>query len=807
VRTVLEAYDPTAATPAGPADEDRYLSLATAHGWNKDSIYQWDAGGAVWVETVPDLGMATFVTGGIIFAGQTVAWNGTEWVNTGFANDHGGLVGLADDDHLQYVKVTGRAGDVVTMPNTTASTTPANGCLVLGGGLGVGKAVNAAGKITTTDATASTSTTTGSIISAGGMGLGGAINLPSGSASMMGRVGLGGTAPDANIPLLSYRVGNYSQMAVRNWNGVGAIDGYFFAKPTAAGGLIVTASGGTEDFVTLGSGVSGKAAVIIPSDLAASSATTGALRVTGGGGFGGKVVTGAGLETTSATASTTTSTGSGIFAGGVGIAGAVNAGGVVKTADATVADAMGNGSIVTAGGVSIVKNIVMKGAFLTADTTASSSTSTGSGVFGGGIGVAERVTATNMTCLTAPVAPTDVVRLTDIPASVDMADYVKVNGRVGDIVLVNNTTQTSTFTTGALKVAGGVAVEKNLVVHNGTIGVGVIPSAGIPLSAYTTANPQICLWSRGATANVYCTFTVPSADSGGLSIAPQAGITSDATKNAIGLGTSGQAHSVVTVHSTAASTNTTTGGLVVVGGLGVAGAVNVGLGLRSTGPIYADGGIGLTSNLLFVESATPVVQNTVLGGAVQFQLPPANFMSVGTYAGASRVRFYETGNVHADGRMDATNMTCVSAPILSTDVVRKADVGSWNTYNSNQYWNYPKVGGDSGLCVINSCLTGDFTIMAMKTATSDMVITGGTNYFQYADASTHPPMAASRDPIIHPIWIHEAGVLVIAQLIISRDPGTGTCVLRVYKNSSTGLFSDGTHVTILPFSVTYCITA
>ncbi len=61
-------------------------------------------------------------------------------------------------------------------------------------------------------------------------------------------------------------------------------------------------------------------------------------------------------------------------------------------------------------------------------TTASSSTTTGALQIGGGAGVAGRVYATNVTCVTAPVATTDVVRLTDLPGgglsiSTDVAGY------------------------------------------------------------------------------------------------------------------------------------------------------------------------------------------------------------------------------------------------------------------------------------------------------------------------------------------------------------------------------------------------
>jgi hypothetical protein len=60
---------------------------------------------------------------------------------------HANLLNKTADDHTQYVKVSGRAGDVVSIPNTTASTYTGDGALVVTGGIGAGGSVNAGGSL------------------------------------------------------------------------------------------------------------------------------------------------------------------------------------------------------------------------------------------------------------------------------------------------------------------------------------------------------------------------------------------------------------------------------------------------------------------------------------------------------------------------------------------------------------------------------------------------------------------------------------------------------------------------------------
>lgn len=89
--------------PVSPTVGDRYLVIATATGdWagHEKDIAEWD--GSVWVFTTPNKGFAVWIED----VGRQKNFNGTDWVSFGTTVDHGNLIGLADDDHAQYLNQT-----------------------------------------------------------------------------------------------------------------------------------------------------------------------------------------------------------------------------------------------------------------------------------------------------------------------------------------------------------------------------------------------------------------------------------------------------------------------------------------------------------------------------------------------------------------------------------------------------------------------------------------------------------------------------------------------------------------------------
>lgn len=131
--SVLDRYDPTGGLPTGVTGA-RYIATATANGWTNKYIYEWD--GDSWVETIPNEGYCCTVED----ENTAYYYNATSWVvmssifnhndlaniyggasndyyhltsadktdltdggaTTLHKHDHGGMDGLADDDHGQY---------------------------------------------------------------------------------------------------------------------------------------------------------------------------------------------------------------------------------------------------------------------------------------------------------------------------------------------------------------------------------------------------------------------------------------------------------------------------------------------------------------------------------------------------------------------------------------------------------------------------------------------------------------------------------------------------------------------------------
>lgn len=90
--------------PVGPSIGDRYIVTAVATGaWagQEDNIAEWD--GSAWQFTVP--------TEGFVLRNLTTdkfrLFDGTSWGNFEATLDHGSLLGLGDDDHTQYLLVSG----------------------------------------------------------------------------------------------------------------------------------------------------------------------------------------------------------------------------------------------------------------------------------------------------------------------------------------------------------------------------------------------------------------------------------------------------------------------------------------------------------------------------------------------------------------------------------------------------------------------------------------------------------------------------------------------------------------------------
>lgn len=93
-----------ATAPGSPTTGDRYIIAGTGGGWSAgttNDIAEWD--GSAWVFSTPNEGFLTRVMDEDLL----YVHDGTNWGSLVAATDHGSLAGLSDDDHTQYLLVSG----------------------------------------------------------------------------------------------------------------------------------------------------------------------------------------------------------------------------------------------------------------------------------------------------------------------------------------------------------------------------------------------------------------------------------------------------------------------------------------------------------------------------------------------------------------------------------------------------------------------------------------------------------------------------------------------------------------------------
>ncbi len=546
---------------------------------------------------------ALVVTGGAGVSGNVFVGGNLNIAGTLTASiAHSSLTGLTTgDDHTQYSLLAGRlGGQVLTggtgsgntltlrstsnvtkgsvlVDETTASSSVSTGALVVSGGAGIGGNIfiggtgNVAGILNATSGTASTSVTTGALVVTGGAGVSGNIFV-GGNLNIAGTL----TASIAHSSLTGLTTGDdHTQYALL----AGRVGGQVLTGGTASGNTLTLRS--TSNLT--------KGSVLVDETTTSTSTTTGALRVGGGVGIVGNTFIGgtgniAGvLSATSGTASTSTTSGALVVTGGAGISGAVFIGGT--------------------GNIAGVLNAT--------SGTSSTSSTTGAVVVTGGIGVSENVFIggnLNVTgSITASIAHSS---LTGLTTGDDHTQYALLAGRVGGqvltggtasgntltlrstsnvtkgSVLIDETTTSSSTSTGALRVGGGAGIVGNVFVGGTGNVAGVLNATSGTASTSTTSGALVVTGGAGVSGSVF-------------------------------IGGTGNVAGVLNATSGTASTSTTTGALVVTGGTGISGNLNVGGNLNITGTVTASIAHSSLTGLTVGDDHT---QYTLLAGRVGGQV-------------------------------------------------------------------------------------------------------------------------------------------------------------------------------------------
>ena len=531
--------------------------------------------------------LGTVATGTWQATAVAVAYGGTGATTAGGAASN---LGLGTEDSPSFT--------AVTLSANTVSSDTTSGALVVTGGVGVGGAMNIGGALdvnaaasansmSVTDATASTSTSTGAMVVTGGVGVGGAMNV--------------GGALDVN--------------AAASVNSMSVTDATA-STSTSTGAMVVTGGVGVGGAMNIGG------ATKVTDSTASTSTSTGALVVTGGVGVGGAMNIGGATKVADNTASTSTSTGAMVVTGGVGVGGTiyatqVNAGNiqaVTNTISATNADGsiflapLGTGTVdvsskritnlaspsgdndaATKAYVDAVKQGLDVKDSVRVATTANITLSGTQSVDGVNVIAGDRVLVKNQTTgsengiyvVAAGAWARAVDANSDADVTTGMFCFVSEGTSNGDSGYVLTTNDAITLGTTALSFtqfsgAGQVGAGDGLTKTGNTLDVvGTADRITVNADSVDIASTyagQSSITTLGTVGTGTWQATTVAVEYGGTG----ATTGGDARTN-LGIGEADiVSFGSVSLSDATASTNTSTGAMVVTGGVGIGGAMNIG---------------------------------------------------------------------------------------------------------------------------------------------------------------------------------------------------------------------------------------
>jgi len=483
----------------------------------------------------------------------------------------------------------------VYINNTVASTDTSNGSLIIIGGVAcksnlATNQVISAGTVTINNTVNSTDTTTGSLIVLGGASIqsslavgqnilsNGTITISNTVSSPTTSTGsliiVGGVAVQSNLIAQNINVVSSVTNA-----GTTTINNTVDSTDTNAGSLIVVGGVAVRSSLAIGQNVkvAGDITVNGTSNIVGSQINTNTLTIN------------------NTVDSTNTSAGSLVVVGGVAVRKSLSVGNnvyvngnIVETGTITINNTVGstdtsNGSLIVVGGTALRGTLVTGSTIKAQDTTDSNATNTGSIIIAGGLGIAKNVSMAN----NAYIEFASTLGTQYNVLSMDTGNNVVLGNNAGGSLLMGNNTYptviygsstTVSYTasstasnSGSLIVAGGVGIAKKLYVGDLTsidyTTAGTWVGLNIANSAMVAGNEtHMTIGKNGTdTAHVAYKYQGISSDTNELILSHQNG-------GYVSLYRTGQ----LQVQATIASTSSSTGALIINGGIGVAKNISVG---------------------------------------------------------------------------------------------------------------------------------------------------------------------------------------------------------------------------------------
>jgi len=580
----------------------------------------------------------------------------------------GGL-GVAKNIHGKNVFVEDVVSNSVVILDTTTSTSVTTGALKVAGGISTQEKLNVGGITKVWDDTVATSRTTGAVQVVGGLGVSGAIFgntgnfdgnitvagdlIVSGNTTSQGQNSL--TVSDPTI-----------ELGIGNANGADL--GIIMNNPLTGGnkGNVAIIYDFSTSKLEIGHTLNSSADSVITMN----TANTLAVNINGSLGI---------TDTTDATSKTT---GALIVTGGLGVAKNIHGKNVfvedvvsnsVVILDNTTSDSATTGALKVVGGISTQENLNVGAVAKVISGTDATSKTTGALIVTGGLGVAKNIHGKN----------------------------VFVEDVVSNSVVILDTTDASSKTTGALKVSGGLGVAGN--VHSSNIFAGYdldltsyMGRAAVGFAGETnhasfahvdnnTSGNYALKQTEGGTTHVnakagqHIRLNVNNSEKARLTGAGDLKVGSnvlyvDVSETSIGVNTASpeaKLHVVgnAYVSSTTDATTTTTGALIVAGGLGIAKKI---VGQHAS---FED--VTATS----VTASAMVKGATISGTNVYGTLAGANTAAVTTLTASGMVKGATISGTNVYGTLAGANTAAVTT-LTASGMVKGATISGTNVYGT-----------------------------------------------------------------------------------------------------------------------------